>query len=187
MSTLRVGFFDGGSRGNPGAGGSGSVFVEKAQDSGTETIVWVAATALSSSTMTNNVAEFVGLHRLLAHAAAKGWTRIHVVGDSAMILRLLATRTPPKAKKIKHWYAMTSRLADVCQVVSWNHHYRAHNKMADWLANVAMDEKRSTMISLTEEDQENRWIRGLQEHVESDMQRWKEATEMSDSVKSKVT
>jgi ribonuclease HI len=65
--------------------------------------------------MTNNVAEFVGLHRLLEHAAAKGSTRIHVVGDSAMILKM---RTPPKAKKLKQWFTMACRLGDICHMAS---------------------------------------------------------------------
>jgi hypothetical protein len=67
---------------------------------------------------------------------------------------------------------MASRLADICQVASWTHHNRAHNKMADWLANVAMDERRSTMINLTEGDQENRWMCGLTRYAEGDVQQW---------------
>jgi hypothetical protein len=100
----RVGFFDGGSRGNPGPGGSGSVFVQLTDGNTRATSTWVAVTALSNRAMTNNVAEFVGLHRLLAHAAVKGWRQIHVVGDSAMILRLMRCRTPPKAKRLQYWY-----------------------------------------------------------------------------------
>ncbi|KAE9016308.1 hypothetical protein PF011_g7207 [Phytophthora fragariae] len=41
-----------------------------------------------------------------------------------MILRMMRTKTPPKAKKLKHW---------------------RYNKMADWLANLAMDAKKSSM------------------------------------------
>jgi ribonuclease HI len=92
-----------------------------------------------------------------------------VVGDSAMILRLMRTRTAPKARKLQHWYSLTSRLADICQVASWSHHYRAHNKMADSLANVAMDEKRSTMVTFTGGDQDIRWLRGLTKHLDGDV------------------
>ncbi|KAE9116137.1 hypothetical protein PF005_g9638 [Phytophthora fragariae] len=140
-----VGFFDGGSRGNPGPGGSGSVVIEQRLGDGGVRPIWAAATALGRTSMTNNVAEFVGLERTLAQAATKGWTGIHVVGDSEMILRMMRTKTPPKAKKLKHWYARTIRLADICRVASWTHHYRRYNKMADWLANLAMDAKKSSM------------------------------------------
>jgi hypothetical protein len=83
----RIDFFDGGSRGNPGPGGSGSVFVEKSATTSAGTIVWAAVTALGCPNMNNNVAEFVGLHRLLQYASRRGWKDIHVVGGSAMILR----------------------------------------------------------------------------------------------------
>jgi len=148
------------------------VIIEEEAESGVLKVKWAAATALSCPTMTNNVAEFVGLHRMLDHAAAKGWTGIHVVGDSAMILRLMQTRTPPKARKLKHWYSLASRLADICQVASWTHHYREHNKMADWLANVAMDEKRSKTVTLTEGELETTWLSGLKIHVDGDVREW---------------
>jgi ribonuclease HI len=172
LQPVRIGFFDGGSRGNPGPGGSGSVIIQKEAVSGGLTVAWAAATALSCPTMTNNVAEFVGLHRLLAHVAEKGWTRIHVVGDSAMILRLMRTRTETKARKLKHWYSLTSKLAGICQVASWSHHYRAHNKMADGLANVAMDEKRSKMVTFTEGDHDNSWMRWITKHLDGDVTEW---------------
>jgi ribonuclease HI len=148
---VRVGFFDGGSRGNHGPGGSGSVVVQLAEDQTTAKPIWAAVTVLGSREMTNNVAEFVGLRRMLAYAAVKGWREIHVVGDSAMILRLMRTRRPPKSKRLKHWYQESMRLADICRVVSWTHHYRTHNKMADWLANQAMDGHKSVMMASTEE------------------------------------
>ncbi|OWZ21709.1 reverse transcriptase [Phytophthora megakarya] len=65
------------------------------------TPVWAAATALGSKRMTNNVAEFVGLHRVLVHAAARGWRNLHIVWDSEMILRMMRSRKPPKLGKLK--------------------------------------------------------------------------------------
>jgi hypothetical protein len=44
--------------------------------------------------------------------------------------------------------------------------------MADGLANVAMDEKRSTMVTLTEGDQDNKWLRGLKKHLDGDVREW---------------
>lgn len=136
---IRVVFFDGGSRGNPGPGGSGSVWVKHYRSTMINTPVRAAATALGRPTTTNNVAEFVGLHWLLTRAAEMGWKGVQVVGDSALILGLLARRQMPKARKLQHCHQLTIRLADDCEVERWTHHYRRHNKIADWLANFAMD------------------------------------------------
>nr|KAH7506574.1 hypothetical protein KRP22_4537 [Phytophthora ramorum] len=122
-------------RGNPGPGGSGSDLVEKNTRQGDEQVTWAAATALSSLTMTNNVAEFIGLHRLLAHAVGQGWRGLHIVGDSQLILRMIKERMEPKVKRLKHWYFFTRKLADICEIASWRHHFRRHNTMANWLAN----------------------------------------------------
>ncbi|GMF29166.1 unnamed protein product [Phytophthora fragariaefolia] len=64
----RVGFFYGGSRGNPGPGGSGSVFIVLREDDDTATPEWAAVTALGRRTTTNNEAEIIGMHRLLLRA-----------------------------------------------------------------------------------------------------------------------
>jgi hypothetical protein len=60
-----------------------------------------------------------------------------------------------------HLYKMACRLADICRVASWQHHYRVHNKMADWLANEAMNGRRSVMVHLTADNQEHKLNRGL--------------------------
>jgi ribonuclease HI len=174
MNSVRVGFFDGGSRGNPGPGGSGSVIVECCRNGDESTLVWAAVTALGSRKMTNNVAEFVGLHRLLAKAVAKGWRGMYVVGDSEMILRLMRTRTPPKAKGLIHWYNEASRVADICGVAGWEHHFRRHNKMADWLANQAMDWKRSVMEDLEDNATSSRLRVGVVARMPGDVAEWRE-------------
>ncbi|OWY94540.1 reverse transcriptase [Phytophthora megakarya] len=103
------------------------------------TSVWAAATGLGNHHITNNVAVFVGLQRMLAHAWEKEWTKLHVVGESALVLGMMSQRRRPKATTLVHWYQITRRLADLCEVVSWTHHYRRHNKAAGWLANLAID------------------------------------------------
>ncbi|KAE9079743.1 hypothetical protein PF001_g4595 [Phytophthora fragariae] len=125
---VRLGFFDGGSRGNPGPGGSGSIFVELRWAGEDPHVVWAAATALARKTTTNNVAEFVGLHRLLKRAVECGWRGVHVVGDSAMIIEMMSKRKVPKSSKMQHWYRATRKLADRCEVATWEHHFRSHNK-----------------------------------------------------------
>ncbi|KAE8890601.1 hypothetical protein PF005_g24983 [Phytophthora fragariae] len=137
-------------------------------------VVWAAATALGRSTTTNNIAEFVGLHRLLNHAVNKQWSGLHVVGDSALILKMMENRRPPKAKKLLYWYRSALKLADQCGVMSWSHHYRAYNKGADWLANAAMDTGRSMMQVTGEDDGNQQLLRGVKDLMTGDMKRWEE-------------
>jgi ribonuclease HI len=173
---LRIGFFDGGSRGNPGPGGSGSVVVQRNGPSEEWRPMWAAATALGQANTTNNVAEFVGLHRLLLQAATQGWRNIHIVGDSAMILRLMKNRKTPKARKLRHWYFQSARLADICGVSSWEHHYRRSNKMADWLANQAMDRKQSIMEVFGSDGHTRRLYAGIEERLAGDVRQWMESS-----------
>ncbi|KAF1314899.1 Cathepsin-like aspartic protease a1, partial [Globisporangium splendens] len=54
-------FFDGGSRGNPGPGGTGSIIVRVHKDSHTARLIWAASMAYSRKDTTNNFAEYWGL------------------------------------------------------------------------------------------------------------------------------
>jgi ribonuclease HI len=171
---IRIGFFDGGSRSNPGPGGSGSVVVQLNNEGHGCRPIWAAATVSGHCSTTNNVAEFVGLQRLLQHAVEQGWRYLHVVGDSEMILRMMTLRKPPKAKGLKHWFHVTSRLADICRVASWTHHYRRFNKMADWLANKAVDGQQSVAEEFTHAGWTRRLQEGMEERMESDVEQWRE-------------
>jgi hypothetical protein len=81
-----------------------------------------------------------------------GFSPLHVIGESAMIIRQQLTRTPPKAKHLQPLYWKCRRLHAGTRVLSWQHHLRAYNKMADGLANMAMDTKKSmqTLLDHTE-------------------------------------
>ena len=48
-------------------------------------------------------------------------------------------------------YKFARRCADRLGVLSWTHHYRDFNKMADQVANIAMDSSRSVQTS-TDDD-----------------------------------
>jgi hypothetical protein len=78
-------FFDGGSRGNPGPGGSGAVIVRARDDF---EIIWMASMSFARRTTTNNYAEFQGLCTGLHAAVRHQWHPLTVIGDSAMILSL---------------------------------------------------------------------------------------------------
>jgi hypothetical protein len=53
-------FFDGGSRGNPGPGGSGATVVRWPTSGGAFQLVWAGSMSNAAQTTTNNVAESMG-------------------------------------------------------------------------------------------------------------------------------
>ncbi|KAG6949168.1 hypothetical protein JG688_00014758 [Phytophthora aleatoria] len=135
--------FDGGPRGNPGPGGSGTVVAKVARGTGVYTICWVSSMSYASRTTTNNIAENMGLLMGLRARHRNWWTPMQVIGDCRIIIHQQKTRTLPKATHLTSLYRRSRRLADMLNVTGWNHHRRAHNKMADALANMAVDSRRS--------------------------------------------
>jgi len=144
---VHVLFFDGGSRGNPGPGGAGACVVRVDGQDGTAALVWSAAMSKAHRSTTNNQAEYHGLLAGLRAAAAHQWPNLEVVGDSAMILRQMRDYRPPRNAKLLRLYTQARRLADQLAVRHWTHHVRAHNKMADLLANLAMDTRTSSQVT----------------------------------------
>ncbi|KAJ0405638.1 hypothetical protein ATCC90586_000719 [Pythium insidiosum] len=137
-------FFDGGSRGNPGPGGAGACLVRYDTSSTTASVVWSAAMSLSRVSTTNNHAEYTGLVTGLREAHARKLTRLHVVGDSKLVVNQLRLYRPPRNPRLLALYRQARRLADQLDIKDWFHHLRAHNKMADTLANHAMDTSASS-------------------------------------------
>jgi hypothetical protein len=86
----------------------------------------------------NNQAEYQGLLTGLRAAAAHRWPNLEVVGNSALILRQMR-----KNARLLRLYSQARRLADLLGVRHWTE-VRAHNKMADSLANLAMGRRRHT-------------------------------------------
>ncbi|KAJ0390528.1 hypothetical protein ATCC90586_011227 [Pythium insidiosum] len=79
-------FFDGGSRGNPGPGGSGAVIVALAGLHADPVVIWAAAMSYASPQTTNNTAESGGLLAGLRVAAHRRLRPLEVIGDSRLIL-----------------------------------------------------------------------------------------------------
>ena len=67
-------FFDGGSRGNPGPGNSGSVIVKMHPRSHAACAIWIASMAYGRASTTNNYAEYQGLLHGLRQAKATNYT-----------------------------------------------------------------------------------------------------------------
>lgn len=124
---------DGGSRGNPGPAGYGSV-------------VWTAdrATVLAESKQaigraTNNVAEYRGLIAGLEEAAKLGATDVAVSMDSKLVVEQMSGRWQVKHPDLAQLHATARALASRFETISYSWVPRAQNSYADRLANEAMD------------------------------------------------
>ncbi|MEV6651095.1 bifunctional RNase H/acid phosphatase [Streptomyces sp. NPDC051219] len=124
---------DGGSRGNPGPAGYGSVVLDP--ETG-ETLVEVAEYI---GVATNNVAEYKGLVAgLKAARALAPDAEIHVRMDSKLVVEQMSGRWKIKHPDMKPLAAEAARIFPRSQVVyEWIP--REKNKHADRLANEAMD------------------------------------------------
>ncbi|KAF1331684.1 Smad/fha domain, partial [Globisporangium splendens] len=125
-------FFDGGSRGNPGPGGTGSIIVRVHKDSHTASLIWAASMANSRKDTTNNFAEYWGLIHGLREAQRSHFEPL--------------MHRSPRQHRLTRLYQTSRRLADCINIRGWYHHYRAFNKMADSAANLAMDTRTSTQV-----------------------------------------
>jgi ribonuclease H / adenosylcobalamin/alpha-ribazole phosphatase len=124
---------DGGSRGNPGPAGYGSV-------------VWTAdrSTVLAESKQaigraTNNVAEYRGLIAGLEEAASLNATEVAVSMDSKLVVEQMSGRWKVKHPDLAELNAQARALASKFERISYKWIPRAQNSHADRLANEAMD------------------------------------------------
>jgi probable phosphoglycerate mutase len=124
---------DGGSRGNPGPAGYGSV-------------VWTAdrSAVLAESKQaigraTNNVAEYRGLIAGLDEAAKLGATEVAVSMDSKLVVEQMSGRWRVKHPDLVQLNATARGLASQFERISYRWIPRAQNSHADRLANEAMD------------------------------------------------
>lgn len=126
--------FDGGSRGNPGPAGIGVVI--RAQD-GTP----LATIGRFIGRATNNVAEYKALILALEKAKELGAKKIQVRGDSELIVRQMRGEYRVKNADLKELYDEAQSLIYQFEDARIDHNLRDKNKLADKLANMAMDRK----------------------------------------------
>ena len=125
-------YADGGSRGNPGPAGYGSVVL--APD-GTV----LAERAASLGRVTNNVAEYSGLIAGLEAARELGASRVDVRMDSKLVVEQMSGRWQVKHPDMKPLARKASGLVRDFEKVTFEWVPRAQNTHADRLANEAMD------------------------------------------------
>jgi ribonuclease H / adenosylcobalamin/alpha-ribazole phosphatase len=124
---------DGGSRGNPGPAGFGTV-VWNADRSAV-----LAESKLAIGIATNNVAEYRGLIAGLTEAATLNATEVAVSMDSKLVVEQMSGRWQIKHPDLKKLNADARALASHFDQISYQWIPREDNSHADRLANEAMD------------------------------------------------
>ncbi len=123
---------DGGARGNPGPAGFGvSIEDEKGAS--------VAQLSEYLGHQTNNYAEYSGLIAALKYATEKGHGALEVVADSELMVKQMNGQYKVRAPQLLPLYEEAKRLSRKLEWFRIRHVRRAHNSIADALANKAMD------------------------------------------------
>ncbi|HVQ98902.1 MAG TPA: bifunctional RNase H/acid phosphatase, partial [Mycobacterium sp.] len=124
---------DGGSRGNPGPAGYGSVVWSEDH----QTVLAESKQAIGRAT--NNVAEYRGLIAGLDEAVKLGATDVAVSMDSKLVVEQMAGRWRVKHPDLAALHAQARALTEHFDRVSYAWIPREQNSHADRLANEAMD------------------------------------------------
>ncbi len=131
---LRI-FTDGGARGNPGPAGAGAVIM----DADTGEVLKELSKYLGETT--NNQAEYAAVIMALEEAAKMNPDSVMVVADSELLVRQLTGMYRVKNEGLAKRYAeVRGWEMRIGKSVRYRHVLRAQNKLADALANKAMDE-----------------------------------------------
>jgi ribonuclease HI len=124
---------DGASRGNPGEAGSGAVIFD-------ETGKTIGELTRYLGRATNNVAEYEGLLMGLEEALRLGGKRLRVESDSELLVRQLNGVYRVKDEKLSRLYQKAQALLRQLDSYRIIHVRREKNRVADRLANQAIDE-----------------------------------------------
>jgi ribonuclease HI len=126
-------YIDGGARGNPGPAGYG---VHVVDDQGNT----VAEIYEGIGYATNNVAEYRGLLAALEWSLAHGHTRVHIKSDSLLRVQQVNGVYRIKNEGLLPLYRQARHLMAKVGNVTLEHVRREHNKDADRLSNLGMDQ-----------------------------------------------
>ncbi len=127
-------YCDGGSRGNPGVAGSGTVVYAADGKTTLREIVYVVGRQ-----HTNNVAEYHGLLRGLEAAADLGASEVEIHMDSKLVVEQMNGRWKIKHPDMQKLAVIARKLLAGFDSYSIGWVPRAQNKVADALSNDAMD------------------------------------------------
>ena len=125
-------FTDGGSRGNPGIAGCGAVLYDGEKNK-------IDTDKLFCGRQTNNFAEYKGLIIGLELALKNGITDLVVYMDSNLIIEQMKGNFKVKNVGLKPLFEQSKNICEKFAETSFYHVRREKNKVADMLANEAMD------------------------------------------------
>lgn len=125
-------FSDGASRGNPGPAGGGFVLIGEDGQVASQGKRYLGM-------MTNNQAEYLALIDGLSKALELGYDEIEINLDSELLVRQINGEYRVKDKTLKIYYKQVMEILTKFKSVSTRHIPREKNKVADRLANEALD------------------------------------------------
>ena len=123
---------DGGARGNPGPAGYGVVVTDRDGN-------LLAELSEGIGWATNTVAEYRGVIAGLERAKALGARRVTVRADSLLAVNQQLGRWKVRNQGLRPLADEARRLARGFERITWQHVPRERNRLADALANRAMD------------------------------------------------
>ena len=129
---------DGAARGNPGNAGCGAVIFDESGKLLDELCRYLGHA-------TNNVAEYEGLLMGLERVLRLGGKRLRVQSDSQLLVRQLNGLYRVKDEKLKRLHHRALGLLRQLEAYHIIHVGREHNRLADRLANRAIDDARRSL------------------------------------------
>jgi probable phosphoglycerate mutase len=132
---------DGAARGNPGPAAAGAVIIDASRpDAHRPDAPPLAVISRPLGIQTNNYAEYTGVILGLERATAMGAREVELVLDSMLVVEQLSGRWKVKHPAIKPLVARAQGLLAGFDRWSIRHERREHNKQADAMANLALDD-----------------------------------------------
>ncbi len=126
-------FTDGGARGNPGPAGAGVIIMDEHEQV-------IAQHKKYLGKQTNNFAEYSAVILALQAAQKLGVEEIDFYLDSELVVKQLNREYKVKHPELAKLFVKIYNLQQNFKKVSYSHVPREMNKLADKLANQAMDE-----------------------------------------------
>ncbi len=149
---------DGAARGNPGPASAGAVLIDASMPgAGDPDARPISVIARALGIRTNNVAEYAALVLALREAVSMGAREVDLHLDSQLIVQQLNGKWRVKDEKLKGLFEEARRHLAGFRRWSAIHEPRAHNRAADALANLALDDPAAA--AAREREVRERWLR----------------------------
>jgi ribonuclease HI len=133
-------YVDGASRGNPGDASYGFAILDSNSN-----VIYQEGKYIGQTT--NNVAEYTALVRALQYAIDHKIPSVEIRADSQLLVRQLLGQYKVKSENLEELHRACRALLQQFKWYELNHIPREQNKLADKLANQALDERKKSEIS----------------------------------------